>query len=188
MSEQFNEAVADQLGQIGAATAGPGSGVDLDAAAAQSGAAPLGVTESDLASLFAQIKDMQARLDRAEAQRQADAPPQLVSVADTIAHYAGVHNDPKALELVADLQAAAGNATESGDTGPLTRIGERLAKHLARNRPHPGDNHHYDQLVDWVSNHLPDAVDSFVPPAPASAAAVGSDRAPAKVVAGSVVG
>jgi hypothetical protein len=184
-----NELAAEQIRQHAAEVQGATAGPDLAAElAASTGQTPIGVTEADIASLFAQIKAMQDRLDRAERERASSAPPVLVSTAETLKGYVDVHNDPVAAELAADAVEAAKNATESGDTGPLAKIQARLAKHLTRNPPYPGENHHYRQAVDWASNHLADAIEAFVPPLKSTAVAVGSDRAPAKVVEGSVVG
>ena len=185
-----NELAAEQIRQHAAQVQGAtATETDLAAELAQGQAqAGIGVTEADITSLFAQIKAMQDRLDRAERERAASAPPVLVSTAETLKGYVDVHNDPAAAELAADALEAAKNATESGDTGPLAKIQARLAKHLAKNPPYPGENHHYRQALDWATNHLDEAIQAFVPPPPSTTAAVGSDRAPARVVEGSVIG
>jgi hypothetical protein len=186
-----NELAAEQIRQHAAQVQGDTAAPDADLAAQLQqgqGQASIGVTEADITSLFAQIKAMQDRLDKAERERASSAPPALVSTAETLKGYVDVHGDPVAAELAADAVEAARNATDSGDTGPLAKIQAKLAKHLARNPPYPGENHHYRQALDWAANHLDDAIEAFVPPARSSAVAVTSDRAPAKVVEGSVVG
>jgi hypothetical protein len=184
-----NEFAAGQLRENAAQVQGATTTTDADVAAQlQGGQASIGVTEADIKTLFAQIQAMQDRLDKAERERASSAPPALVSTAETLKGYVDVHNDPAAAALADDAVEAARNATESGDTSALAKIQAKLAKHLARNPPYPGENHHYRQALDWASNHLPDAIEAFIPPVRSAAVAVGSDRAPAKVVEGSVVG
>jgi len=184
-----NEFAAAQIAQHAADVQGAtASETDLAAAAQAASASAIGVTEADLDGIRRMIADMQTRLEAAEADRRAAAPPALVSTAETLKGYVDVHNDPAAAELAADALEAAKNATESGDTAALAKIQAKLAKHLARNPPYPGENHHYKQALDWATNHLAEAVEAFVPPKKTNAPAVGSDRAPAKVVEGSVVG
>lgn len=188
MSEQaFAAAAAAQIGAHAAdVQGGMASGQDDLASAVAAGGS--GVTESDISQILAQIKAMQARLDVAESQRRADAPPALVSTAQTLKSYVDVHNDPKAMDLADAMLEAAQNSTESGDTGPLSKIAERLARHLRKNPPYPGENHHYRQALDWAENHIVDAVEAFIPPPPSGAHAVTSDRPAAKVLEGTRVG
>lgn len=176
--------VADQIGQHADDVRAAAETPDLaEQVQASSG---LGVTEADLDSIKALIADMQSRLDAAERARAADAPPVLVSTVRSLQAFLEGHGDPAAVELGKDLHEAATNATESGDTSHMATIATKLAKHLARNAPYPGENYHYKQAADWAHNHIFDAIDSFVP-AP-KGTAVASNRAPVKVVEGSVVG
>jgi hypothetical protein len=187
MSEEAFAAAAQQIGAHAAdVQTGVAAGND-DLAASVAAGAPggTGVTETDIAAIMAQIKDMQDRLAASEAQRAADRPPALVSTATTLRDYVAVHNDPEAVELANSLVEAAQNSTESGDTGPLSKIADRLARHLRRHPPYPGENHHFKAAVDWAENHMADAIDSFTPPS--SAVAV-SGRAPVNVVQGTRVG
>ena len=182
-----NEFVAAQIGQQADTALGAGAPeADLAAAAQQAQAtAGIGVTEADITSILAQIKAMQARLDAAEAQRQASAPDSLTSSVAALRVQLANHGDPAAMALGEDAAEAAKNATESGDTGPLGKIVERIAAQLAKNPPPPGDQSHYQQARDTAAVHLPDVIGAFVPPSSAVAVSGGE---PVKVVAGSVVG
>ena len=179
-----NAYVTDQLGQQAADVRGADSVEDLGQAAhAQAG---IGVTEADLDAIRAQLASFKAQLDaQAAAQRQA-TPDTITSSVAALQTQLANHGDPVAIELGNDAAEAARNAAESGDTAALASIAARLAKHLVRNAPGPGDQFHYRQVLDTAQTHIPDVIEAFRPPS--SAVAVGSDRAPAKVVAGSVVG
>jgi hypothetical protein len=150
------------------------------------GSTGLGVTEADIEGILSQLRDVQTRLDQAERERIKSAPPVLVSTVDSLLHHLEGHGDPDALDIGKSLQEAAVNSTQSGDTGPMVKIAAKLARHLQRNAPYPGENYHYKAAADWAANHVPDAIDAFVPPA--ASQAVTSDRAPVKVVEGTVVG
>ena len=188
MATDPNEYVAAQIGQQAENTLAPAASEQDIAAAAQAAQATagIGVTEADVTAIFAQLKALQARIDAAEAQRQASAPDSLTSSVDAMRTQLANHGDPAAMALGEDAAEAAKNATETGDTGPLEKIVARIEAALRRNPPPPGDQSHYRQALDTAAVHVPDVIDAFTPPS--SAAAVASDRPPAKVVAGSVVG
>lgn len=178
-----NEFVAAQIGQQ--AQNAMGGATEADIAQAAQASAGIGVTEADVTAIFAQIQALQKRLDAAEAERRAVAPDALTSSVAALNVQLANHGDPVAIELGADAAEAAKNATDSGDTGPLEQIIQRIGKQLTRNPAGPGDQFHYRQALDTATVHLPDVIEAFVPPSPASAVAGGP---PAKVVAGSVVG
>jgi len=175
--------VADQIGQQSTGLSAPAASEEEIAARAQASSG-IGVTESDIAAIMARIKDMEAQL--AEQARAARPSSSLVGTVATLNHHLGGHGDPRAAEYGKDLTEAAAAAEESGDTSRLAAINARLLKHLKRNPPYPGENYFYRGALDGAENHVPDAIDGFVPPAP-PAAAVGSSQPPAKVVEGSVV-
>lgn len=181
-----NQAVAEQL--AGQAASVPVQGVDEQelAAAAQSHIGQ-GVTEADIEGILAQIKAMQARLDQAEAERRASTPDTISSSVDQLFHQLLNHGDTIAIELGKDAVEAAKSIAEGGSIGPLMTIAEKLTARLLKNPPAPGDQFHYRQVLDTAQTHIPDVLNAYQPP-PQSAGAIGSDRAPAKVVAGSVVG
>jgi len=166
--------VADQIGQqAGTVQGAPVSEAEIAQRAQAS--AGLGVTEADIGAIMARIKAMETSL--AEAQRAARPSSSLVGTVDTLQHHLTGHGDPKAVELGNDVAEAARAAEETGDTSHLARTAEKLARHLARNAPYPGENYHYGHALDGARNHVPDAIDAFVPPA-----------VPGRVVEGSVVG
>lgn len=150
----------------------------------------LGATDVDAGALLQMIRDMQSRLDSMEAEKAAGAGTHpLKGTVESLLTFLKLHADPAAISLGEDLADAAGNALESGDVGIVTKIGGQLLKHLKRNAPPPGENYAYNQALDFAGPHLEDQVDGFTPPRkPQAAAAVTSDRAPAKVIAGNVTG
>ena len=188
MATDPNEYVAAQIGQHADDTLAPAaSEQDLaQAGMAAQASAGIGATEADISAIFAQLKALQARIDAAEAQRQASAPDSLTSSVASLQTQLANHGDPAAVALGEDAAEAAKNATETGDTGPLGKIVARIEAVLRRNPPPPGDQSHYRQALDTAAVHVPDVIEAFTPPS--SAVAVTSDRPPAKVVAGSVVG
>src|SRR5215469_11871277 len=166
--------VTDQIGQQAAAVQGAAVSEQEIAQRAQASAG-LGVTEADIGAIMARIKAMEAAL--AEAARAAKPSSSLVGTVDTLQHHLTGHGDPKAVELGNDVAEAARAAEQTGDTSHLAKTADRLARHLLRNRPYPGENYHYGHALDGAQNHVPDAIDAFVPPA-----------VPGKVVEGAVVG
>lgn len=177
----MTDPTADQIGQMAQTVQGqPVSETDLAQRAAAS--AGLGVTEVDVNELAATIAAMQAQINDLNAAKDAAAGNPLADTVRTIEHFLGGHGDPKAVELGKDLAAAVDEAGQSGDTSAVTRIADRLDRHLSRNGPYPGENYHYNNARAFVSD-LPELIDGFKPsPSPASS------NLPAKVVAGSVIG
>ena len=171
-----NEYVAGQIGQQAAGVRDATPGQDIVAPSAG-----LGVTGVDVDALAAQIAAMQTRLDAADAEKTRAAGNPLADIVTTIKHFLGGHGDPTAVELGNDLSAAVDEAGKSGDTTQVAKIADKLSRHLDRNRPVPGENYHFNNARAFVAD-LPDVIENFKP--------VGSavDKAPAKVVAGSVVG
>ena len=193
MSVDPNEAAAAQLGQLGADTRDRTASDQDEVAAAAAGSAGLGVTEGDLAAILDRIKQMEATLAAQQATIAAAAadarggPHPLIDHANTVTTLAAVHGDPRAAELAADLAEASNAAAESGDGSYVARIAARLHRHLITHAPPPGENWAYNRLLEHSGVHVPAAVDDLQPP-PSGQVAVASDRAPAKVVAGTVVG
>jgi hypothetical protein len=168
-------------------TAGQAPVTDEDIAAqAPSG---MGVTEADMDALKAyferQFAALAAQVGQARGVQAAKNP--VASLAGSLSDALDVHADPVAAQLGKDAVDAARNGLDSGDMGPLSKIVSRISTHLARHRPHPGENYHYRLAKEIAGERLPDAIDAYVPP-PSAAPAVGSSLPPAKVVAGSVTG
>jgi len=166
--------VTDQLGQQSAGVQGSPVSEQEIAQRAQASAG-LGVTEADVSALFARIQAMESAL--AAQARAAQPSSSLIGTVDTLQHHLTGHGDPKAIELGNDVAEAAKAAEQTGDTAHLAKTADKLARYLVRNGPYPGENYHYRQAVDGAQNHVPDAIDAFVPPA-----------VPGKVVEGSVIG
>ena len=171
-----NEYVAGQIGQQAAGVRNAEPGQDIVAPSAG-----LGVTSVDVDQLAAQIAALQGRLGQLEDEKTKAAGNPLADIVTTIKHFLGGHGDPAAVELGNDLSAAVDEAGKSGDTSAVAKIAAKLDRHLARNQPYPGENYHFNNARAFVAD-LPDVIENFKP--------VGSavDKAPAKVVAGSVVG
>jgi hypothetical protein len=166
--------------------------------AAQLSAPPAtsGLTDVDVGELLAGIKALQDRVDALESEKASGAGLPVVNTAQALrdliathaAHTPGTdHSD--LLRLADDAVDAAVNAVQSGDGGPLTDIAGKIARALARVHPGPGTHHYFQQATGFAEVHLPDAAAQLVKkPQRAPVAAVGSDRAPATVVQGSVTG
>jgi hypothetical protein len=160
---------ADQIGQIGTdVTGATASAADVAAQAAEA-ASPIGVTEADIDGIKAMLAAMETRLVAAERDRQAAAPPALVSTVESLQGFLAGHGDPAAVTLGQQLHDEAVAATESGDTAQMAAVGAKLAAHLLRHPPYPGENYHYRQAADWAQNHVNDAIGAFVPPVTAGA-------------------
>ena len=180
-----NEYVAGQIRQQAQDVKGTTASPEELAQAAQA-TSGLGVTEADLEAIMAQLAQFKARLDAQEqAQRKATPDTLRSSVAALVTQLAN-HGDQAAIELGKDAVEAAETAAGGGAIAPLANIAEKLAKHLIRHPAGPGDQFHYRQVLDTAQTHIPDVIDAFQPPSDAQA--IGSDRAPAKVLQGSVVG
>lgn len=190
-------AAADQIAAAPAPASAPPPEAEVAARLkAQQSASPAGVTEVDPAQLFAMIQALQQRIDTMEEERAAGEAPPLLSTAQTVKDLLSVHaahnpavDHTAVLALTDDLVDAAGNALDSGDGSELRKIGTRLERAIGKIHPGPGDHHYLNQALGFVRDHLPEAVDELRPrPAKEPAAAVGTDRAPVKVVQGSVTG
>lgn len=165
------------------AAADPGQALpDPGEAQAQAG---IGVTESDLEAIWAQLNSFKAQLAAAQAAQAQTTSDSVSGSVATLVHYLEGHGDPAAMELGKDATEAAKAVAEGGNTGALSGIVAKIEKHLRKHAPYPGENFHYKAALATVED-LPDVIDRYQPPS--TAPAVGSDRAPAKVVAGSVVG
>lgn len=191
-------AAADQLraqADVNPGVAPPSEAdVAADLAAKQS-AGPAGVTDVDVQALLAGIRALQARVDALEDEKAAGNAAPVVGTAETIRDLLRVHaaHNPKTdhapvLALADDAVDAAGNAVESGDGGELSKIGARLVRAIRKIHPGPGDHHYLNQALGFAEDHLPDAIDALEPRRADPIAAIGSDRAPAKVIPGSVTG
>lgn len=158
------------------------------------GAAP---DAPDPAQLLAMIQDLQERYQRLEEEKRTAGAEPLISTAesfrDAIAHHAsgkttGGQDPDRHAELTGladDLVDAAHNSVASGDGGPVLALGRRIEAALRRAHPGPGDHHYFRQAQGFAAD-VPDLADQLAPPT--TFAAVGSSRAPAKVVQGSVTG
>jgi hypothetical protein len=180
---------AQTMGTQAFGTPGEASSEQDIAAQASSG---IGVTQADMEALYAHIKRMQVQLDAATRAAQAAAGEEPVRTwVKHLARFVTVHADPAAVSLADDATEAASNLLEpgsNGDTGPLEKITAKLARHLQRHPPHPGENFHYNQAVAIATTHLPEALEDYTPPPQSDAPALGSDRPPAKVLSGNVTG
>ncbi len=195
--EQAEEATDPQRQEgppIGASIPPPLLGTRIRAAA---GPAAVDVDEI-IARLNDQVQNLMADMARLkQGQAPAGAHP-LEATAKAIRDMLATHFDgtgaaagPDVLRLADDVTDAARNAVESGDTGTVRQLGQRLERALNRAHPGPGDHHWFRQALDFTRNHLQEAADTVDenPPAPSGAPAIGSGgRPPAKVIEGSVTG
>lgn len=155
----------------------------------------VGGTDVDTAQLLAGIQALQDRVAALEEEKRAGAGDPLANSVASLKALLGLHaaHSP-AIDhaatggLADDLADAASNAVKSGDTAQVEKITGKIAAWLGREgNPGPGDFPYYRQAVDFATYHVPDAAAGVE--APASAApAIGTDRAPAKVIAGNVTG
>jgi len=195
------EAARVALAAEQAANAGPPAESQTDAelggalAAAGAQAADVDVNAL-LAELLSAQQALQAQVNALQAEKaQAKAEPVKTTAAALKAaileHASGKTTGNGAIDhsalisLADDAVEAAGNAVESGDAGPLAAITARIVRALAKHHPGPGDHHWFRQAQSQAAD-LQDQAEAIVPQR--AAAAVTSDRAPAKVVEGSVVG
>jgi hypothetical protein len=183
------EQAAKDLGTQAFGTPGAADTTPADIAAGTAGSS--GVTEADMDALWGQLKRMQAQLDattRANLAARGEEP--IRTLVRALTGFVGVHADPAAVTLADDATDAVSNLLDNGgsDTGPLEKIVGKIARQLLREPPHPGENFHYNQALALATRRVPDAIEDYEPPPATSAAAVTSDRAPAKVLAGSVTG
>jgi hypothetical protein len=173
--------VAAQIGQQSGAVQPAASEQDI-AQAAQSHAG-LGVTETDLDAIKAQLAAFQQQLNAQAAAQSSVSPGMLTGSVASLVHYLEGHGDPAALELGADATEAAKAVSEGGNTGALSGIIAKIETHLRRRPPYPWENFHYNNALA-IASHLPEVIDRVND----SQAPRPAEKAPAKVVAGSVVG
>ena len=153
---------AQDMGQSAFGTPGEAAQTDEQVAASIPGG--VGVTEADLEAVKAlvaqQVAALQSQLTQALAgQAAARGENPVHHLVHRLAMNLGVHNDPKAVSLGDDAKDALANALDAGsDMSALGRITDRISKHLARNRPHPGENFHYQQARQIADELLPDAI------------------------------
>jgi hypothetical protein len=173
---------------------GTGPTPEQIAAAAASGASP---TEVDvtalLATMQAQMAAMAAQIASLKSTQVGGGAHELVVNAaqarDLIAKHFEFH--PKGAELTRladDVVDAAGNAVESGDTAAVRQVAGKLERKLNSYHPGPGDHHYFTQALAMVGVHIPGSADLITDAQPSAAPAIGSDKPPAKVLAGSVTG
>lgn len=190
-------AAADQLrNQPGPGGAQP-SEQDLAAGlAARQDSAPAGVTQVDVDSLMGLIQGLQNRLDQLQADKDAGDSAPVLGTANSLRDLIKVHaaHNPATdhgdvLRLADDAVDAATNAQDSGDGSIVSDIAGKIVRALHRVHPGPGDHHYFRQALGFAEVHLPDAAAQLKPrPQQAPAGEIGSDRAPATVVQGSVTG
>jgi hypothetical protein len=188
-AQQAAEQAAQDLGTQAFGTPGQADTAPEDIAA--NAGASSGVTEADMDALWGQLKRMQAQIDatdRANAAARGEEP--VRTMVRALVNFVGVHADPAAVTLAEDATDAVSNLLDQGgsDTGPLEKIIAKIGRQLLREPPHPGENFHYNQAVQLATRRVPDAIEDYEPPPSTRAAAVTSERPPAKVLAGSVTG
>jgi hypothetical protein len=190
------EQYASVKDQVTAPPVGVGLPPGVEGQVSGGGAMP---TEVDVPALLARLQAQQdamaAEIARLKSGQPAGGVHPLIGTAtaarDLIAQHfdrGGIGDRAGVLALADDLVDAAGNGVESGDTSAVRQIGQRLERALNKVNPGPGDHHYFVNAMQMVRDHLLDAADTVTAPAPSSAGAIGSDRAPAKVVSGSVTG
>lgn len=155
----------------------------------------VGGTDVNVTELLAGIQALQDRVAALETEKRAGAGDPLGNAVQSLKALLGLHaahtpgvDHSGAASMADDLVDAAGNAVQSGDVGNVEKIAGKIAKWLRRDgNPGPGDHPFYAQAVDFAEHHVPDAAELVEPPA-APAAAIGTDRPAAKVIAGNVTG
>jgi hypothetical protein len=127
---------------------------------AQAGQA-IGSTDVDPAQMMQMLKDLQARVDAADAQRREQNAPPLVAIAESARDTLQAHADAnpatdhtEAIGLAGDLVEAAKDAVTSQTGGRVEKIARRLESALKRVDPGPGDHHWYRQALDFVGAHM----------------------------------
>ncbi len=169
------------------------------AAGQQAAALPVGAASDapDPAHLLAMIQELQSKYQQLEAEKRTAGAEPLISTAESFRNALADHvsgkttggTDPgKHAEiqgLADDLLDAAHNAVTSGDGNPVVKIAQRIERALRRIHPGPGDHHYFRQAESFIAD-VPDLADQVAPPT--TFPAVGTSRAPAKVVQGSVTG
>lgn len=156
-------------------------------------------TEVDIAALLRRMQAQQDALSAEVARMRAaqgatSGEPRLIADSRAARGLIAEHFDrgyrgdgPAVLRLADDMVDAAGNAVQSGDTGPARDVMGKLARALHGVHPGAGDHHYFTQALSIVEHSLPAAADEITGPQPGSAKAV-SGGAPVKVLAGSVTG
>jgi hypothetical protein len=185
---------AQQTGLGAAAPADPGDlGAKLAAGQLAAGQ-DVGGTDVDVTQLLAGIRALQDRVEALEDEKRAGAGDPLGNSVASLKALLGLHaahapgiDHSAAASMADDLTDAAGNAVKSGDTGAVEKITGKLLAWLKRGgNPGPGDHPYYRQAVDFAEYHIPDAAELVEKPS--TSAAIGTDRAPARVIAGNVTG
>jgi hypothetical protein len=158
------------------------------------GAAP---DAPDPAQLLAMIQDLQTRYSQLEQEKRTTGAAPLISTAESFRNAVADHVSGKTTGhqdadkhaeiqgLADDLLDAAHNAVGSGNGDPVLQLARRVEAALRRIHPGPGDHHYFRQAESFIGD-VPELADQLAPPT--KFAAVGSSRAPAKVVQGSVTG
>jgi hypothetical protein len=189
--------IASQQTGVGPAAGGVDPedlGAQLAAGQAAAGV-DIGGTDVDTAELLAGIRALQDRVAALEKEKRAGAGDPLANSVESLrallalhaAHSPGLNHDVVG-SMADDLADAASNAVESGDTTQVGKITGKIAAWLGRaGNPGPGDFPYYRQAVDFATYHVPDAAANVEAPT-APATAIGTDRAPAKVLQGNVTG
>lgn len=193
-----DEYTTEQLAAAKDTVTGPpvGTGPSPDIAGQVSGGTP---TEVDVPALLARMQAQQDAMAAEIARLKAGQAPQgehpLIGtavqtrglIATHVERGGGRNEGPQLLRLADDVIDAARNAVDSGDTGPVRQLSQRLERALIRVHPGPGDHHYFTLALSGAGAHMQDAADAVTGPAPASAGAV-SGGTPARVIAGSVTG
>lgn len=158
------------------------------------GAAPDG---PDPAQLLAMIQELQDKYQRLEQEKRTTGAAPLIATAESFRNAIADHVSGKTTGgqdadrhaeiqgLADDLLDAAHNSVASGDGGPVLALARRIERALRRIHPGPGDHHYFRQAESFLGD-VPELAEDLAPPT--TFAAVGSTRAPAKVVQGSVTG
>ena len=192
--EQLAQAATDLRNSAPPGVSPPSEAEVAAGLAAKQAAGPQGVTDVDVAKLFAMIGAQQKQLDQLLAERAASSSEPVLNNAVSLRDLIAVHathtpgtDHSAVLRLADDAVDAARNAAGSGDGSLVTQISQKIARALHKVHPGPGENHYFRQALGLAEVHLPDSAAELVAPV-VPAVALTSGRSPATVVAGSVTG
>jgi hypothetical protein len=189
------EQLAEAGRQVQPPPVGTGPAPDDLAAAVSSGVPSIADVSAILAQMQEQQQAMAAEIARLRAGQRPSGLHPVIGAANSLKTLLATHFDhggrgdkETVLRLADDLADAAGNAFDSGETGPLRDVAGKMSRALKRIDPGPGEHPYYRQAVHFAETHLPDAADTITGPNPDKAPAPVGGGQPVQVVAGSVTG